>query len=336
MSDNTKATIRRIVEAVWRGASAAFGPDLVSWDGLDLEAREQLLMQATGHLIDVGLAALVEENHRLREALGVKERMSPHTLNAPLPEVLEAHFPAAEWLLSTDPDTIPKDVWTREMTSVWLLLQRLRFEVEKVQPRPVPEGQPIEPDENLRQQIEAAKAIETLGEDPALYHAESVAQLGAPLAKLVLDLDAHLAAGGMPPKRWTGNASVARAVREKVDLDDVKAVLRRVLDSIAIDANDEICMPRPETVREVLNAEVGKECERVLGAAGKLCYDRWTEAGYEVVWDGQEHMPPHSALPVAYVVRPNGAARMGVPLARLETVAKVDRWIAEHPAEVPT
>lgn len=156
MNNNTQDTIRQIVEAVWRGASAAFGPDLVSWDGLDLEAREQLITQATGHLHDTGLTGA---------------------------------------------------------------------EVEKVQPRLILDGQPIDPDENLRQQLEAAKAIEELGEDPALYHAEIVAQHGAPLAKLVLDLDVHLAAGGMPPKRWTGSIASETLLR----LQEAQTLARELL-----------------------------------------------------------------------------------------------------------
>lgn len=73
------------------------------------------------------------EVERLREALGVRERMQEHgSMDGTIEEVLKAHRGAADWLLSTDPSTVPQDVWVREFEGVRLLLDRLCTEVERL------------------------------------------------------------------------------------------------------------------------------------------------------------------------------------------------------------
>ncbi len=77
-------------------------------------------------------AKLRAENARLHEALGVKERFQASgAMTGPLARILEAHFPAADWLLTTDPTSVPAGVWNREMSGVHELLLRLRDVAEK-------------------------------------------------------------------------------------------------------------------------------------------------------------------------------------------------------------
>ncbi len=69
------------------------------------------------------LAAAAREVGRLLEALGVKERI--RASGAGLDDLIEASLPAADWLLTTDPDSVPRDVWNREMAGAHDLLLRL-------------------------------------------------------------------------------------------------------------------------------------------------------------------------------------------------------------------
>ena len=113
---------------------------------------------------------------------------------------------------------------------------------------------------------------------------------------------------------------------------ECRDLLRRVLDSIAIPANDEIYVCTPETVRDVLPDEIGQECERILGAAGKPCFVRWKEAGYDVEWEDTSmcSAPALRNQPPAYAIRLRGSMGLGVGLARLDSVAEVDAWIADQ------
>ena len=83
------------------------------------------------------LAAAVAERDRLLEIVKVRKRLEdqqcnpPDCLNTPQGEI-DAHFPAAEWLLTTDPDTVPRKVWVREMTTVFRCLELLKEQRDAV------------------------------------------------------------------------------------------------------------------------------------------------------------------------------------------------------------
>jgi hypothetical protein len=97
-------------------------------------AKEENLLSRLGGIRNAvdETKKLRAENERLREALGVKERMQASgAMAGPLAGILEAHFPAADWLLSTDPKSVPPDVWNREMAGVHTLLFRLRDVAER-------------------------------------------------------------------------------------------------------------------------------------------------------------------------------------------------------------
>lgn len=122
-----------------------------------------------------------------------------------------------------------------------------------------------------------------------------------------------------------------RFVALATEIRDMKCLLQRVLNSVAIPPNDEIYVSRPETVRDVLLDEIGQECERLLGAAGKPCFERWEAAGYEVEWTDGLHTN-RSGDP-AYEVRFIGACGLGETLVCLDSVETVDAWIGEHPVQ---
>jgi len=128
-------------------------------------------------------------------------------------------------------------------------------------------------------------------------------------------------------------ARLAASEREFVECRDL---LHRVLDSIAIPANDEIYLSEPGTVRDVLLDEVGQECERMLGEAGKPCRARWEATGYDVEWEDDFSLSSAPVLcdqPPAYAIRPRGSMGMVVALARIDSVAGVDVWIADQQAK---
>lgn len=91
------------------------------------------------------------------------------------------------------------------------------------------EKPPVDPDENLWQQLKAAKAIEAINENPDGCAEEDVAYHGLPLAKLVQELDDHLAAGGIPPKRWTGKATETRGAKMQDENTRLRTAIEKVL-----------------------------------------------------------------------------------------------------------
>ena len=78
------------------------------------------------------------------------------------------------------------------------------------------EKPPMDPNENLRKQLEEARGIREVNECPDACASEDLVGRALALGPLVLALDEHLAAGGIPPSRWTGKATETRGAKTYV------------------------------------------------------------------------------------------------------------------------
>jgi hypothetical protein len=108
-----------------------------------------------------------------------------------------------------------------------------------------------DPDENLDEVLRLAQSIvkhaaETacggLGMDASAIH----------LAEQAIALDAHLAAGGLPPKRWTGPATETRGDRVRSEIDRLEDHLRGCREER--EAAEAVAEKLEQAIRQVLPA----------------------------------------------------------------------------------